>query len=151
MKMKANTVDEYLEAIQEGHKDAAYKLRDVIRQNIPVGFEETLSYGMLGYVVPHRLYPAGYHCTPQLPLPFISVASQKNFVAFYHMGIYADAELLKWFMDVYHATHSKKIDMGKSCMRFKKKEDIPFEAIGQLVAKISVESWIATYEAVFKK
>lgn len=110
-----------------------------------------MSYGMIGYVVPHSLYPDGYHCTPALPLPFMNIANQKNFIAFYHMGIYAEPELLKWFVDEYNALGLRKLDMGKSCMRFKKWEEIPFDLIGKLVAKRSPEDWIKVYEANYKK
>ena len=116
-----------------------------------MGFEEVMSYGMIGYVVPHSLYPDGYHCTPALPLPFMNIANQKNFIAFYHMGIYAEPELLEWFLSEYKAFNLRKLDMGKSCMRFKKWEEIPFELIDQLVARRSPEDWIAIYESQFKK
>jgi uncharacterized protein YdhG (YjbR/CyaY superfamily) len=149
MKIEANSVEEYMENIAENHKLSVDKLREIVKLNIPKGFEETMSYGMIGYVIPHDLYPNGYHCNPKLPLPFINIASQKNFIAFYHMGIYAMPDLYSWFIDEYTKLSQKKIDMGKSCIRFKKPEDIPLGLIGELVKKVSVENWIETYESAF--
>ena len=126
------------------------ELRKVIIQNLPKGFEETISYGMLGYVVPHSIYPAGYHCDTKLPLPFLSIASQKNFIAVYHMGIYADQKLLNWFVEEYPKHSKTKLDMGKSCIRFKKMDQVPVELIGELASKMSVEDWIGIYERAFK-
>ena len=126
------------------------ELRKIILANLAKGFKEGMGYGMLGYVVPHTLYPAGYHCDPKLPLPFLSVASQKNFIAIYHMGIYVEPKLLKWFTDEF-AKHSKtKLDMGKSCIRFKKPEHIPFKLIGELASKMTPQQWIDIYESHFK-
>jgi hypothetical protein len=110
-----------------------------------------MNYGMIGYVIPHSLYPSGYHCDPKLPLPFMNIASQKNFVAVYHMGMYADQNLMDWFLDAYKQTSTKKLDMGKSCIRFKKMEDIPFALIGKLASKLTVQQWITLYESAFKK
>jgi hypothetical protein len=150
MQTAANSPDEYLQLIPDDRKPAMNKLRQTILANLPKGFEETMSYGMIGYVVPKTIYPVGYHCDPKLPLPFISIASQKNFVAFYHMGIYIEKEILDWFT-VEYSKHSKlKPDMGKSCIRFKKPDQIPFELIGELVQKTSVENWIETYESKIK-
>lgn len=151
MQSKATTVSEYLNEIPEDRKSGFNKLRDVILKNIPEGFNECMGYGMMGYSVPHTIYPNGYHCNPKMPLPFAGMASQKNFIAFYHMGIYADAELLEWFTSEFPKYSKKRLDMGKSCVRFKKPEDIPFELIGELMQKITVEKWINTYETVFKK
>jgi hypothetical protein len=151
MQSKATTVSDYLEEIPEDRKIGFNRLRDVILQNLPKGFEECMGYGMMGYSVPHSIYPDGYHCDPKMPLPFAGMASQKNFIAFYHMGIYADPELLAWFTSEFPKHSKKKLDMGKSCIRFKKPEDIPFELIGELMQKITVQDWIATYEARFKK
>ncbi|HRI21013.1 MAG TPA: DUF1801 domain-containing protein [Panacibacter sp.] len=125
------------------------KLRNEILQNIPEGFQETMGYGMIGYVVPHSLYPKGYHCTPQLPLPFMNIASQKNFIAVYHMGVYADKSLYNWFVEEYSKLSSAKLDMGKSCIRFKNPGKIPFELIGKLAGKITVKQWIDIYEENF--
>jgi hypothetical protein len=128
-----------------------HKLRSTILENLPEGFEEVMSYGMIGYVVPHEIYPPGYHCDNKLPLPFINIASQKHFIALYHMGIYADPELLDWFTTAYAKLITTKVDMGKSCIRFKKSELIPFDLIGELCEKITVKEWINTYEAVVKR
>ncbi len=147
MTSSAKTVTEYLDNLPEDRKAAVKKLRDTIKKNIPKGFEETMSYGMVGYVVPHKLYPPGYHCDPKLPLPFMNFASQKNFIAVYHMGLYADQKILKWFTDEFPKHSKKKLDMGKSCIRFKKPEDIPFELIGQLAASQTPQDWIALYES----
>ncbi|MEO0480494.1 MAG: DUF1801 domain-containing protein [Planctomycetota bacterium] len=146
MPAAATTVPAYIDSLPDDRKAAVKKLRTVIRKNLPKGFKETINYGMPSYVVPHSKYPGGYHCTPELPLPFLSFASQKGFVALYHMGIYADAKLMKWFEKEYPKHVSTKLDMGKSCIRFKKIEIIPFELIGELVSKMSVEDWITLYE-----
>lgn len=148
---KAQSPEEYINEVPEERKGAIERLRAVILKNLPKGFEEGMSYGMIGYYVPHSIYPKGYHCDTKLPLPFMSFASQKNSINFYHMGIYANKDLYDWFVSENPKYSNKKLDMGKSCVRFKKIEDIPFELIGQLVQKTSVESWINTYEAVFKK
>lgn len=150
METKPSTPDEYINQLPEDRKDAVNKLRDAIRANLPDGFTEAISYGMLGYVVPHSIYPAGYHCDPKLPLPFLSIASQKNFIAVYHMGIYADPKLLDWFVAEYPKHTAAKLDMGKSCIRFKKPELIPFDLFGELASKISPEEWIKTYEGLYK-
>ena len=146
MQSTAQTPEEYLSALPEDRKIVMSQLRNAFIDNLPEGFEEVMSYGMLGYVVPHRLYPNGYHCSPKLPLPFISLASQKNFIALYHMGIYSDKNLLEWFVGEYPKHTKMKLDMGKSCLRFKKVDDIPFSLIGELAAKMSVEEWITIYE-----
>lgn len=151
MQSKAKNVIEYLAEIPEERQQAFNKLRKTILENIPKGFEECMIYGMIGYVVPHSIYPKGYHCDPKLPLSFTSIASQKNFIALYHMGIYSNPKLLEWFTSEFLKHSKKKLDMGKSCMRFKKSEDIPFELIGELMRKMTVEEWINTYESVFKK
>jgi hypothetical protein len=151
MQSKATTVSEYLSEIPEERKAGFNKLRNVILENLPEGFEESMGYGMMGYAVPHSLYPKGYHCDPKMPLPFAGLASQKNFIAFYHMGIYADPELLNWFTSEFPKHSKKKLDMGKSCVRFKKPEDIPFELIGELMKKTTVDDWIRLYESAFKK
>lgn len=150
MQSSATTIEEYLTSLPEERKASFLKLRETILNNLPKGFTEELSYGMLGYLVPHSIYPEGYHCNPKLPLPFINIASQKNFVALYHMGIYAKPELLEWFVSEYPKYSKQKLDMGKSCIRFKKMDGIPFELIAQLVQKMSVEDWINCYESEFK-
>src|SRR5574343_239252 len=130
MQSKAQSVDAYMSELPEERKAPMQRLREVFKANLPKGFTEQMSYGMLGYVVPHSIYPKGYHCTPELPLPFAGMASQKNFIAFYHMGIYANPDLLKWFVTEYPKHTKAKLDMGKSCIRFKKPENIPFKLIG---------------------
>ena len=150
MQSKATTPEQYLKELPADRKEAVTKLRDTVVKNIPKGFKEAMGYGMLGYVVPHELYPDGYHCDPKLPLPFAGLASQKNFIAFYHMGIYGSPELLKWFITEYPKHTKAKLDMGKSCIRFKKPEDIPYKLIGELMKKISVKDWINTYERKWK-
>jgi hypothetical protein len=151
MTSDAKTPDEYINSLPEDRKVSIEKLRNVILKNLPKGFQEGMNYGMLGYYVPHSIYPKGYHCKPTDPLPFMGFASQKNSINFYHMGIYANAALYDWFVAEYPKYSSRKLDMGKSCVRFKKFEDIPFDLIGELVTKISVEDWIATYESAFLK
>ena len=146
MQSKATTPEQYLSELPEDRKEAMLKLRNAIKENLPQGFEEVIIYGMLGYVVPHDIFPKGYHCNPKLPLPFINLASQKNFIALYHMGIYADKTLLDWFTSEYPKHVKTKLDMGKSCIRFKKPDDIPFELIGELARKMSVQDWITLYE-----
>jgi len=151
MTSTATTVEQYINEAPEDRREALIKLRNIILENLPKGFQETISYGMIGYVVPHSIYPKGYHCTPELPLPFMSFASQKNSINFYHMGIYAMPELYDWFVSEYPKHSKQKLDIGKSCLRIKKPENIPFELIGELVKKVSVEKWIATYESAFNK
>jgi len=151
MKKEANTPEGYLDALEAPRKEAMTALRKTILEHLPDGFEETISYGMIGYVVPHSLYPSGYHCDPKLPLPFMNIASQKSHIAFYHMGLYADPALMAWFLDRYSTWSDKKLDMGKSCLRFKRMEQIPFSIIGELVGKVTPEMWIQTYEKAFKK
>lgn len=151
MRIEANSVEEYIAMLPEDRKDAIGKIREVILKNLPEGFEEALNYGMFGYSVPHSVYPSGYHCNPKDPLPFVSVASQKNFVALYHMGIYADKKLMEWFLAEYPKHTSAKLDMGKSCIRFKKMEHIPYDLIGELITKMSAQEWIAIYEKNLKR
>jgi hypothetical protein len=149
MQSKATTVESYLDELSEERKQAIIKLRDIIKKNLPKGFKEEMNYGMPGFVVPHSKYPAGYHCKPADPLPFLSFASQKNFIAIYHMGMYADPKLLQWFTVAHGKASPKKLDMGKSCIRYKKPEDIPYELIGELASKMTVDDWIQLYESKF--
>lgn len=148
---KATTPKAYLEELPEDRKAPMEKLFKLIKKNIPKGFEASMGYGMLGFGVPHSVYPAGYHCDPKQPLPFIGIASQKNSINIYHMGIYADPKLLKWFTTEFPKHSSKKLDMGKSCMRFKKPEDIPYDLIAELVGKMTAKEWISLYEKNLKK
>ena len=151
MRIEASSPLDYIDKVPEDRKSAFSKLRDTIIENLPDGFTETLSYGMIGYVVPHSIYPEGYHCDTSLPLPFISLASQKNFIGFYHMGIYADEDIMHWFVDNYKKLVPSKLDMGKSCVRLKKMDQIPYQLLGDLCKKISVEQWISTYETAIKR
>jgi hypothetical protein len=138
MKSNANSVKEYLNEVPDEGKEPFNKLRDTILANLPKGFREEMNYGMIGYVVPHSIYPGGYHCSPELPLPSASIASQKSNIAFYHMGLYSYPELLDWFKKEYPKHTTAKLDMDKSCIRLKKPEQIPFELIGELMKKVSV-------------
>ena len=151
MQIKADTPEQYIGQLPEDRKQIISKLRKTILDNLPKGFVETISYGMIGYVIPHAIYPGGYHCDPKLPLPFINIASQKNYVALYHMGIYADKKLLDWFVSEYPKHCKTKLDMGKGCIRFKKPELIPYDLIAQLTSKISSEEWIKIYETNIKR
>jgi len=151
MQSKALTPDQYIDQIPDDRKSALEALRKSIRDNLPKGFEETMSYGMIGYVIPRSIYPAGYHANPELPLPFINIASQKNYLALYHMGLYSDKKLLDWFKKAWASKSKSKLDMGKSCIRFKYTEEIPYDLIGELATKINAEDWIKRYEANRKK
>lgn len=151
MKYTANSPEEYISKLPKDRIEPFNKLRNTILENLPDGFEEVMGYGMPAYVVPHTKYPNGYHCDPKLPLPFINIASQKNFIALYHMGIYCDPKLLKWFTSEYPKYVTTKLDMGKSCIRFKKMDQIPYSLLGKLVSKITPEDWIKTYEKSIKK
>jgi hypothetical protein len=146
MQSQARTVAEYIKELPADRRDVIIKLRKVIKKNLPEGFKEVISYGMIGYVVPHHLYPKGYHVDPSLPLPFINLALQKNYIALYHMVLYGDKKLLAWFTKEWEAAEIGRLDMGKSCIRFKNPEKIPFTLIGQLAGKISVDATIKTYE-----
>lgn len=151
MTSTSKTPDEYFASLPDDRKTAMNELRKTINKAIPKGFEETMAYGMVTYVIPHSKYPAGYHCDPKQALPFLSVASQKNFIALYHMGLYSKPELLKWFTDEYPKHSKAKLDMGKSCVRFKKPEQIPHELIGELMKKMTPDEWIAQYESILKR
>ena len=146
-----SNADEYIASLPEDRKEPVTKLRKLIKKNLPKGFEETISSGMISWVVPHKTYPAGYHCDPKQPLPFLSLASQKNNISLYHMGLYSDPELLKWFQDEWARSSKRKLDMGKSCIRFKKPDEIPFDLIGQLASKVTPADWIALYESAIKR
>mgnify|MGYP003635946327 CR=1 FL=1 len=150
-RLNGKTVKEILKNLPMDRAEPFNKIHNVIVKNLPKGFEAAISYGGLGYVVPHTLYPAGYHCKPSEPLPFAGIASQKNSINFYHMGIYSDPKLLDWFISEYHKYSKQKLDMGKSCVRFKKLDDIPYKLIGELMKKMSVKEWITLYENKLKK
>ncbi len=151
MTSKAATPEQYIEELPADRKEAVSLLRNTVLKNIPKGFKEVMCNGMLGYVVPHEIYPVGYHCNPKQALPFANIASQKNFIAFYHMGIYANPGLLKWFVTEYPKHSTAKLDMGKSCIRFKKTEHIPYKLIGELIKKVSVKDWINEYEKTLNR
>jgi uncharacterized protein YdhG (YjbR/CyaY superfamily) len=151
MQSTATTVEQYLAGLPADRKKALSALRKVIKKNLPKGFREGMGYGMAGYSVPHSLYPAGYHCNPELPLPFMGFASQKNFIAVYSMALYGDPKLLKWFTTAYEKTGVGKLDMGKSCIRFKNPEKIPYKLIGELASKLTPAEWIAMYEKNLKR
>lgn len=150
MQSSAITPEQYIKELPPGRKEAISQLRNEVLKNLPRGFKEEMNYGMIGYVVPHDVYPPGYHCDPRLPLPFACIASQKNHIAFYHMGIYAKPELMEWFTKEYPKHTKAKLDMGKSCIRFKKPEDIPFKLFGELMKKLKAKEWIEMYETNYK-
>lgn len=151
MKTEIKSPEQYIDKLPEDRKKIMERLRDIILRNIPEGFAETISYGMIGYVVPKIIYPEGYHVNPEQPLPFMSIASQKNYVSLYHSGIYSDEKLKEWFVNEYMNQTKTKPDMGKSCIRFKKPEKIPFDLIAELVTKVSAEKWIKIYESHIKR
>lgn len=146
MQYEANSPEDYINQVPEERQHSLRTLRKTILENLPEGFEEGIQYGMIGYYVPHSIYPDGYHCKPSEPLPFMSFASQKNSINLYHSGIYAIPEIHDWFVAEYSKHSTRKLDMGKSCIRFQKAEDIPFELLGELASKLSVNEWIEVYE-----
>lgn len=148
MVSKATTVEQYLNELPDDRKPVITALHKAFKKNLPKGFKDVMSYGMIGFVVPHTLYPKGYHCTPNLPLPFINIASQKNHIAIYHMGLYSSGDLINWFTEQWPKHSAKKLDMGKSCIRFKKAEDVPIKLFEELATKVSPQQWIEQYEAV---
>lgn len=151
MTYEATSPEDYINQVPEERQDALRKLRSVINHSLPKGFEEGIIYKMIGYYVPHAVYPNGYHCDPKIPLPFMSFASQKNSINLYHSGIYVKQELYDWFVAEYPKHSSRKLDMGKSCIRFKNLDDIPYKLIGELTKKISCKEWITIYESALKK
>lgn len=151
MKYEAATVEEYISQVPEERQEVLQKLRNLIKENLPKGFKEGVNYNMIGYYVPHSKYPQGYHCNPKLPLPFMNLASQKNSINLYHSGIYAKKELHDWFVLEYPKYSKRKLDMGKSCIRFKKLDDIPYKLVAELCTKMSVDEWISIYESVVRK
>lgn len=151
MTIDAKTPDEYINKLPENRKTVVNKLRNTIKENLPKGFEECINYKMIGFVVPHSIFPDGYHVDPKLPLPFINLASQKNFVAVYHSGIYADEKLLNWFTGEYPKHCKRKLNMGKSCVRFKYMDDIPYELIGELCKKMTPQDWVSLYKKNIEK
>jgi hypothetical protein len=151
MTSTASTPADYLETLPTDRKEAFLKLRQTLIDNLPTGFEETMQYGMLSYVVPHSIYPKGYHCKPIDALPFLSLASQKNNISLYHMGLYASQPLMDWFTSSWDAARYGKLDMGKSCIRLKKMDKIPYDLLGELCGKMSPAQWIELYESAFRR
>lgn len=150
MRSAAATPLAYLASLPDDRRAVVTKLRNTVRKSLPKGFEEQMDYGMLAYVVPHARYPAGYHSDPKKPLPFINIASQKNYVSLYHMGLY-DGPLLDWFRAAWAETTKQKLDMGKCCVRLKRLDDVPYDLIGQLAGRVTVAKWIETYEASVRR
>ena len=148
MQSKAATVEQYLAELPEDRREALQAIRETILKNLPKGYEEGMQYGMIGYFVPHSVYPPGYHCDPKQPLPFASLASQKNYISIYLGCIYMIAEHQAWFREAWAKT-GKKLDMGKSCVRCKKLEDVPLKLIGQAIQRVPVKEFIEHYEATF--
>lgn len=150
MTNKVSSPEEYLNNLPTDRKQVIADIRKVIVENLPTGFKEIIGYNMLCYVVPHELYPKGYHCNPKLPLNFISLASQKNYISLHHMGLYEGA-LLTWFKNEWPKHSDKKLDMGVCCIRFKKPEDVPFDLIAELCKKMTVSDWVNYYESALQK
>lgn len=150
MTSNAKTVDEYLALLPDDRRDALEAVREVILANLPEGYEETMCYGMIGYVVPHSLFPAGYHCDPKQPLSYAGLASQKNHMSLYLMTVYGDAPTAEWFKSAFTAA-GKKLDMGKSCVRFKKVSDLPLDVIGQAIARVPAQAYIEQYEQLLRE
>lgn len=150
MSSEAKTVEEYLNSLPYERQEPMRNLRNIILQNLPIGFEEGMQYGMIGYYVPFNIYPAGYHCDKKQPLPFASIASQKNSINIYNLGLYINEEIMNWYMGEYPKYIKTKPDMGKSCLRFKKAENLPYQLIAELMQKISVEEYIMMYEKAYK-
>lgn len=151
MQSKATTPDAYLESLPDERRPIISAIREALLKNLPEGFKEGMGYGMLCYSVPHSMYPAGYHCDPKQPLPFISLASQKNYISLYHMGMYDEGKLYEWFRAEWPKFSSKKLDMGKCCIRFKKPEDVPLALIAELATRITPQQWIEYYDSVTKR
>jgi len=146
MTSDAKTVQEYLDGLPADRRPVIERLRQEILNNLPAGFAETIGYGMIDYVVPKSIYPAGYKAKPSQPLPLLALASQKNHIAIYHMAIYMQPKLLNWFKEAYANLNIGKPDIGKSCIRFKNPDKIPYRLIGELSRKISVDDYIRLYE-----
>ena len=149
--MNKDSIKDYINSLASDRKTTIRQLINVIEQNIPKGFEKVMNYGMPSFVIPHSIYPNGYHCDTTLTLPFIGVSNQKSSISLHHMGLYADPELLNWFKSEYPKHSNTKLDMGKSCIRFKKFNEITYELIGILSNKMTVKNWIDIYEQNIKK
>jgi hypothetical protein len=148
MQSKAKTVEEYLRSLPEDRRKAIEAVREVILENLDHEYEEGMQYGMIGYCVPHRVYPAGYHADPKQGLPFVALASQKNHMSVYLMGLYTggDTALVRWFREAWAKSGKKKLDMGKSCVRFKKLDDLPLDVIGEAIRRVPARAYIELYE-----
>ncbi|HEB52752.1 MAG TPA: DUF1801 domain-containing protein [bacterium] len=144
----ATTVEQYLDGLPLDRRVAIEAVRQVVLDNLGPGFEEGIQYGMIGYFVPHSVYPNGYHCDPRQPLPYLSLAAQKNHFAIYLMGLYMDPDGAAWFERAWRAT-GKKLDMGRACVRFKKLEDVPLDVVAEAIRRMPAKRYIATYEAAF--
>ena len=149
--MNKDSIKVYINSLEIDRKNPMIELIDVVEKNIPKGFEKMMNYGMPSFVVPHSLYPNGYHCDTTLPLPFIGIHNLKSSISLYHMGLYADSELLSWFKSQDMKYSNTKLDMGKSCIRFKKFNEIPYELIGIVSTKMTVKNWIDIYEQNIKR
>jgi hypothetical protein len=149
MPSKAATVEQYLFELPDDRRQAVEAVREVILANLDQDYEEGMQYGMIGYYVPHRVYPAGYHCDPKQPLPFAALASQKNYMSLYLMCVYGDSPHAKWFQDAWAKT-GKKLDMGKSCVRFKRLEDLALDVIGEAIRRVPARKYIEFCEAARK-
>jgi hypothetical protein len=147
----AATPDEYVAGLPEDRREIVAAMRKVINNNLPAGFKECMTYGMIGWVVPHSLYPPGYHCDPKLPLGFMSLASQKNYISLHSMCLYGNSKELEWFQNEWPKHSSKKLNMGKGCIRFVKPEDVPLDLIGQLASRVTPQQWIDMYEKAIKR
>lgn len=150
MSSNATSPDEYVAGLPADRREAVAAIRSAINKNIPEGFREGIAYGMIGWVVPHTLFPAGYHCDPTKPLMLISLASNKNYISLHHMGLYS-GPLLEWFQTEWKTATPKKLDMGKCCIRFKKPDEIPFDLVGKLATKLTPQAWIEIYEKMLRR
>lgn len=151
MNHDAKTVEEYLNNLTDERRRVVGRLRDFIIEALPNGFEEKLVYGMITYVVPKSIYPNGYRANPKQPLPFLSLAAQKNHIAIYHMAIYSQPDLLAWYKAEYSRLDIGRPDLGKSCLRFKNLEKIPYGLIGELCRKVTPEQFVEIYEQALKQ
>jgi hypothetical protein len=150
MQSKAATVEEYLASLPPDRREALSAIRKVILANLGEGYEEGMGYGMMGYYVPHSVYPPGYHCDPSKPLPFAGMASQKQYISVYLMSVYGDGTPEeKWFRQAWAKT-GKKLNMGKCCVRFKRLEDAALEVIGEAIRRVPVKDFIKHYETTLR-
>lgn len=150
MAAKPATVKEYLDSLPEDRRKALSKVRAAVNKGLPKGYQEGIQYGMIGWFVPHTLFPAGYHCDPKQPVPFAGLASQKNHMSLYLMCIYGDEGHRKWFERAWKDA-GKKLDMGKGCVRFKRVEDVPLDVVTEAVSRVPVKDFLAHYEAMVPK